>query len=499
MKDKIAFVDGQKITGTAPTQAAKTWTPTTSNQTIASGTILTGAQTIAGDADLKAANIKKGVNIFGVTGSYEGQAINGIVESYKVASGSATISAGDFVSYVNGLSGSSASTATVSSSQYAGQVISAVALSDSKVFIAHTGNTSKQLYGSVCTISGNTITVGTATGLVTSSYAGDSISAVALSDSKVFIAHSYTESATYLNGIVCTISGTTITKGTDTSLSSGQWSGSNMDAVALSDSKVFIAHRDSKDYQRLSGMICTISGTTITVSSDTLLNSEQYSGMYCKVVKLSDSKVFITHSRGDYAYLWGVACTISGTTVTAGTDKQIDTEYNSWSGKYKSVVALSDSKVFIVYQVTGGSNAIVCTISGTTTTLGTKVLLSNTTPYFVDTVALSSSLVFITHGSGSNTAMISTICHIAGTTIDIIEQGTALMNNASSASEEKGFSIALLGTNGVFVAYSSGSYRYLYARVLSGSIQVSKYNKGIAGLAKTGGSAGATISVVTPN
>ena len=53
-------------------QGAQTITPGTSNKTIASGTYLTGAQTIAGDADLVADNIKSGVNIFGVTGTYVG-------------------------------------------------------------------------------------------------------------------------------------------------------------------------------------------------------------------------------------------------------------------------------------------------------------------------------------------------------------------------------------------------------------------------------------------
>lgn len=50
-------------------KAATTYTPTTSNQTIASGTYLTGAQTILGDANLVASNIKSGVSIFSVAGS----------------------------------------------------------------------------------------------------------------------------------------------------------------------------------------------------------------------------------------------------------------------------------------------------------------------------------------------------------------------------------------------------------------------------------------------
>lgn len=54
-------------------QAAKTVTPTTSNQTaVASGRYTTGAITVKGDANLKAENIKSGVSIFGVAGSHSG-------------------------------------------------------------------------------------------------------------------------------------------------------------------------------------------------------------------------------------------------------------------------------------------------------------------------------------------------------------------------------------------------------------------------------------------
>ena len=58
------------------TQAAQTITPTTTNQTIASGKYLTGTQTVLGDANLVAANIADGVTIFGVTGTHQGGASN---------------------------------------------------------------------------------------------------------------------------------------------------------------------------------------------------------------------------------------------------------------------------------------------------------------------------------------------------------------------------------------------------------------------------------------
>ena len=54
------------------TKAATTYTPTTSNQTIAAGTYCSGVQTIKGDANLKAENIAEGVSIFGVAGTHSG-------------------------------------------------------------------------------------------------------------------------------------------------------------------------------------------------------------------------------------------------------------------------------------------------------------------------------------------------------------------------------------------------------------------------------------------
>ena len=63
-----------KTVGTA--KSAATYTPGTSDQTIPAGRYLTGAQTIKGDANLVASNIKSGTSIFGITGNYQGDILS---------------------------------------------------------------------------------------------------------------------------------------------------------------------------------------------------------------------------------------------------------------------------------------------------------------------------------------------------------------------------------------------------------------------------------------
>jgi len=64
-----------KITQSIPTFAGGTYTPTASNQTVStSGKYLSGNVTVPASSTLKAANIVKGVSIFGVSGSFINQA-----------------------------------------------------------------------------------------------------------------------------------------------------------------------------------------------------------------------------------------------------------------------------------------------------------------------------------------------------------------------------------------------------------------------------------------
>lgn len=99
------------IKGTITSKGAQTYTPKTVSQTIAKGQYLSGNQTIQGDENLKASNIKGGVSIFGVKGSYSGTKLiidgifssigtgsNSLLKIYFSTSDGSTFEAGDFFS-----------------------------------------------------------------------------------------------------------------------------------------------------------------------------------------------------------------------------------------------------------------------------------------------------------------------------------------------------------------------------------------------------------------
>lgn len=81
LASKTAYANNAKITGTMTNRGAVSITPGTSAQAILSG-YHNGAGSVAGDADLIAANIKSGVNIFGILGAYLGDAVYIPASSY---------------------------------------------------------------------------------------------------------------------------------------------------------------------------------------------------------------------------------------------------------------------------------------------------------------------------------------------------------------------------------------------------------------------------------
>jgi hypothetical protein len=82
-------------------KSAATYTPGTSDQSIASGQYLNGTQTIKGDSNLTAGNIRNGVKIFNVTGSYAGSSSSGGTDTSDATATAKDITRGK-TAYVQG-------------------------------------------------------------------------------------------------------------------------------------------------------------------------------------------------------------------------------------------------------------------------------------------------------------------------------------------------------------------------------------------------------------
>ena len=291
------------------------------------------------------------------------------------------------------------------------------------------------------------------TQLVSGTSVYENTSAVAIDINKVFIAH---RNGNNLYGIVCTINGTAITTGTDTQLatpigSTSSYAYQYTSAVLIDTNKVFIAHRNSN---YLYGIVCTINGTTITVGADTQLSDVTSSYIYISAALLDTNKVFIAHRNGNDLY--GVVCTVDGTTITIGTDTQLATGNSIYQNSF--VTQINTNKVFVVHR--GGGNSylygVVCTVDETTITVGADTQLSTGASAYQNASAklVSTNKVFVAHRSGSY--LYGVVCTIDGT---IITTGTDTQLSVGATSYDDA-SMELIDTNKVFIAHRYDRYLY---------------------------------------
>ena len=166
---------------------------------------------------------------------------------------------------------------------------------------------------------------------------------------------------------VATVSGTTITWGTAVQFGDNARVTS---CAAIDTDKFVVIYNDETDSNTGKAVACTVSGTTITVGTPIELNSgvDYDLGWKSDVCKLDTDK-FATIFHGlDAGRIFMVAATVSGTTISMGTVIQIST-----SDFYSGIQCLDTDKFVIAYRFPNAGVLKAGTVSGTTITLGTGV------------------------------------------------------------------------------------------------------------------------------
>lgn len=406
-----------------------------------------------------------GIGALNYQGVKGGLKLNDVIEEFKYVYKDKKIKAGDFVNFVNGIAGEinygTSNGIQLNSESISGDVTSVVELDENRVFVAHSHSSSYYLYGVVLTIDGTTITKGTDTQLSTSAQSGYAISAKLLPNGNVFIAYPYGSSRP-LNALIATISGTTVSYASWITIQNMKNAGDVISTEVLANGNVFIAfHYDGY----VGGNVCSVNGTTITKGSTiAIASSNKYVGKKITTQLLEDGSIFIAHSSTSSYYLYAFICTIDGTTMTAGTDLQLST--TGYTAQHMSLALLEKGNVFVAHSYTNSFHlyGMICVVSGTTITPGTDIQLNAEESVYASegckAFSLTDNRVLII--SGRNTRVGGMICSISGTTIIVLSD--VKLNEQTYATY--GLDALVLSNGIIFVHYSDLNYRS-YAQTFS--------------------------------
>ena len=253
--------------------------------------------------------------------TYEDPHVVGLTETkfilvYKNSSGNQGKAS---VGTVSGTSISFGSIVTFESGQMSSnQNNSVTRLTDTKFVISYSdssdGSKAKSIVG---TISGTSVSFGSAATFATpnsSKYATVS----ALSETKVIIAWSDTPSGSRGRAIVGTISGTSISYGSAVNYDTSAVTRHSI--AALSDTKFVIAYQDGGNSLYYTAICGTVSGTSITLGTAVVFNAVNSQNYYPVVAKINENQfgiAFGDSSNNVYGTL--IIGTASGTSLSFGT------------------------------------------------------------------------------------------------------------------------------------------------------------------------------------
>ena len=308
-------------------------------------------------------------------------------------------------------------------------------------------------YAVVGTVSGSSISFGTP---VVFNNGGTNYTSTTFdsNSNKIVIAYQDSGNSSYGTAIVGTVSGTSISFGTEVVFNSG-----NTDFITSTfdsnSNKVVIAYRDQGNSQYGTAIVGTVSGTSISFGSEVVYNSSGtvYNG---STFDSNSNKVVIVYrDDGNSSRGTAIVGTVSGTSISFGSEVIFE------SDRADGNVATFDSnsnKVVVVYQDPNNSDAaqaIVGTVSGTSISFGSAVVIdTNAYIYFAASFDSNANKVLISYidqgNSNYGTAVVGTV---SGTSISFETPIVFSPSNSINAYPSSTFDS---NSNAIVVSYRDG-------------------------------------------
>jgi hypothetical protein len=329
---------------------------------------------------------------------------------------------------------------------YTGKAISVALLKDGRIFIAHSsGETYNSLYGMVCTVNGTTITKVYDKNISGANLESNKIETIVLDsdNNDVFIAYrgeSTTE--TYLCMIVCRVGASDLTKGTVVKI--GNQGGAGISATALSDGRICVAHyyHNTNNYKNaLYAKIITVTDLTITYKGFIVDNTNYCSSSSIQVVALEGQKVLVVNKPLSGNAVYAHICLIEGDNATVGERIELLANGHDCYSLRAIPVRLSSDKVLLVYGRYSDYYlyGVVCTVQDMTISVGTATALIDSVKYsgvYNFSLLLSSGSVLVTHcgdstNRGLNGQLFSVVNDIPTNEITVAEYETQVKKATS--------------------------------------------------------------------
>ena len=245
-------------------------------------------------------------------------------------------------------------TAVVIDSQNIASSMAVYDTSANKVVIAFRGHTNSYLAGVVGTVSGTSISFGSKTTLVSASgsigrpYIIKTVYDTNADKTAVFWQNDGDTDGYY---VVCTVSGTGISAGT-----AAKFNNANTYSIAASyDStaqKIVIVYSDGGNNNYGTAIVGTISGTSMSFGSAVVFSGTSYVSSTSVSYDSTNNKTFVFFDKADSAAT-GIIATVSGTSISFGSESTLT------SGNVAYVNSTFDSsagKALVVYKDIGNSS-----------------------------------------------------------------------------------------------------------------------------------------------
>jgi len=266
-------------------------------------------------------------------------------------------------------------------------VFISVSMLDSTHFVVAYRDDGNNYYGTaiIGTVSGNSISFGSEYVFNTQS---TYYTSVAMLDSTHFVV-TYTdvENSNRGTAIIGTVSGTSVSFGSEYVFNAGQTS---YISVATIDSTHFIvAYEDAGNSQYGTAIIGTVSGNSISFGSEYVFNAEVTG--YISVAML-DSTHFVVAYRDNGNFHRGTAIigTVSGNSISFSSEYV----FNAGTTNYTSAAMLDSTHFVIVYDDYGNNDygtAIIGTVSGSSVSFGNESVFNLAHTEYISVATINSN------------------------------------------------------------------------------------------------------------